>query len=71
MKNVIQRIKESGVKNIKGFITEEIRSQHRNTRIGFDVIDLCNMDSRASLARIGYVLSLLNKKIIIIPWVFV
>ena len=52
MKDVIIKLKNADVKNIKGFITEEIRNQIF-TRNGFDVVDLCNEENRGSLARIS------------------
>ena len=52
MKDVIIKLKNADVKNIKGFITEEIRNQ-KFTRNGFDVVDLCNEENRGSLARIS------------------
>ena len=55
MRNVVEKLRVLGVKNVKGFTTEEIRNQ-RSTRTGFDVVDLCNNENRASLARIEYYL---------------
>jgi nucleoside-triphosphatase THEP1 len=52
MRNVVMKLKNADVKNIKGFITEEIRNQ-RLIRIGFDVVDLSNNEIRGSLARIS------------------
>ena len=52
MKDVIIKLKNADVKNVKGFITEEIRNQ-KFTRNGFDVVDLCNEENRGSLARIS------------------
>lgn len=54
MKNVVSKLKQLNLIDIKGFITEEIRNE-RHSRIGFDVIDINDNKNRASLARVSYV----------------
>ncbi len=54
LKQVVQslqdRDKQSPIK-IRGFVTQELRDQF-NTRYGFDIVDIANLDNRAPLARL-------------------
>jgi len=51
IKKISEKLGVDGFNKFQGFYTEEIRDSSRN-RIGFDVIDIKNVEKRAALAKV-------------------